>query len=83
MAIVALITLNDTFIYPWTRDRPVTEIATYKTNTEDRHPFLRTGFEPGILAIKQPQTHALDLAAIAISAVIMYLYTIFGKRYKK
>jgi hypothetical protein len=47
----------------WTSDQPVSEAATYATH--NKHNGLTSipssGFEPGVPAIKQLQTYALDL----------------------
>jgi len=67
----------------WTRDRAVADFATYTINTEGSYPFPQAGFEPRIPASERPQTHALKCAAIDISTVIIYRYTIFGKWYEK
>ena len=81
LVIVLLVALSDKQTHMIghlsTSDRPVAEFAIYTINTEDRHPFPQAGFEPGMPTNERPQTHALDRAAI------MYLQTIFGKRYEK
>jgi hypothetical protein len=47
-------------------DKPVTEAATYTTNTREEIPFMpSTGFEPAKPAIEQ-QNYALDGKAIGI-----------------
>jgi len=82
LVIVVLIILGDTNTHSVellsTRDRPVTDFATYTTNTEGIHPFPHAGFKPGIPGSEWLQTHKLDSATTAVSEV-----NIFWKELRK